>query len=71
MLGIEDWNVWLKGLIGAGISGATAGISTSLIAPETFNFGEGLKKLIAVVCASTIVSIGKYLTIKPLPEDTK
>ena len=69
MLDVKDLSVWLKGLIGAGISGGTAAISTSLVAPETFNFENGLKKLITVACVSAIVSIAKYLSAKPIPED--
>lgn len=69
MLDIKDWSIWLKGLIGAGISGGATAISTLVIAPETFNFGEGLRKLIFVICVSSIVSIGKYLSSKPLPEN--
>ena len=46
MLSLNDWTVWLKGLIHAGISGGTVAISTAVIAPETFNFGEGLHKLL-------------------------
>lgn len=69
MLDIKDWSVWLKGLIGAGISGGTVVVSTIIVAPETFNFGEGLSKLLSVMAASAIVSIAKYLSSKPLPED--
>ena len=69
MLDVKDWSVWLKGLIGAGISGGTAAISTSLVAPETFNFGNGLKKLITVTVVSAVVSMAKYLSSKPMPED--
>ena len=72
-----DWSRWLKGLIGAGISGSSAAItstiSASMIAPDQFNLQDGLHntmKLIATVAAvSFIVSISKYLSQKPLPED--
>lgn len=73
----NDWTVWIKGLIGAGISGASTAVSTgvgaSLIAPETFNLQNGageLFKMIAVTAGvSFVVSISKYLKEKPLPED--
>lgn len=68
---IRDLETWIKGLIGAGISGATAAISTSLVAPETFNFGSGLKKLGTVCLVAFVVSIAKYLSTKPLPESDK
>lgn len=69
MLSLNDWKVWLKGLIHAGISGGTVAISTAVIAPETFNFGEGLNKLLYAAGISSIVSIAKYLSTKPTPDD--
>lgn len=66
---ITNWRAWIKGLIHAGISGGTAAISTSIVAPETFNFGEGLNKLVSVALISAIVSISKFLSAYPFPED--
>lgn len=65
---ITSWRAWVKGLIHAGISGGTAAISTSVVAPDTFNFGEGLGKLISVAAISAIVSISKFLTTNPFPD---
>lgn len=73
----DDWARWIKGLIGAGISGASAAItstiSASMIAPDQFNLSDGFHntmKLIGTVAAvSFIVSISKYLSAKPIPED--
>lgn len=73
----HDWERWAKGLIGAGISGASAAItstiSASMIAPDQFNLSEGFHntmKLIGTVAAvSFVVSISKYLSTKPIPED--
>lgn len=69
--------VWAKGLIGAGISGAatsiSSGIGASMLAPDKFNLETGMSsllKLIAITATvSFIVSISKYLSIKPIPED--
>ena len=69
MLSLNDWKVWLKGVLHAGISGGTVAISTAVIAPETFNFGEGLHKLLYAAGISSIVSIAKYLSTKPTPDD--
>lgn len=69
MLSLKDWTVWLKGAIHAGISGGTTAISTTLVAPDTFNLRDGLSKLLTVAGASAIISIAKYLSTKPLPED--
>lgn len=69
MLDMKDINIWIKGLVNAGISGGTVAISTMAIAPETFNFHEGLHKLLYAALASAIVSIAKYLSINPTPKD--
>lgn len=73
----KDWNVWLRGLIGAGISGASTAISTgigaAIIAPDKFNLNTGIadlfKMVVTTATVSFIVSITKYLKEKPLPED--
>lgn len=76
-IGLEDVLVWLKGLIGAGISGTavaiSSGISASVIAPDTFNLENGLYNLLKMIAITAIVSfvasVAKYLAQKPLPED--
>ena len=67
----SDWKIWLKGLIGAGISGGSTAVSTTIVAPDTFNFSGGLHKLLMVVLVSFIVSIAKYLSGKPFPDGTE
>jgi len=74
---LKDVTMWLKGLIGAGISGAasalSSGISASILAPDKFNVEDGLHnllKMVAITAAgSFVISIAKYLAQKPLPED--
>lgn len=76
-LDFNDWAKWLKGLIGAGISGTAAaissGISTTFVAPDKFNLQDGMSNLIKVIATtaiiSFIVSISKYLTTNPMPKD--
>ncbi len=73
----DDWSKWIRGLFGAGISGASAAISSgvgaSMLAPDKFNLQEGfgnVMKMIAITATvSFIVSISKYLSQKPLPDD--
>lgn len=73
----NDWSRWLKGLIGAGISGTasslSSGVASTYLAPEKFNVNEGLNNLIKMIAitaiVSFIVSITKYLSTKPLPDD--
>lgn len=64
----KDWSIWLKGLIGAGVSGGCVAISTMTVAPETFNIRAGLNKLLMVAFVSFIISIAKYLSAKPFPD---
>lgn len=79
MLSLNDWSVWLRGLIGAGISGAANSVSVggiaSWVVPEKFNMqsGESFHNLLLLTgltaLASFIISIAKYLSTKPMPED--
>lgn len=73
----NDWGRWIKGLVGAAISGTSAaissGVSVSLIAPEKFNLGDELgnmiKMLLVTAGVAFIVSVSKYLKEHPMPED--
>ena len=62
-----DWKKWLKGLISAVIGGAANGVTVLIVAPEAFNFGEGIHKLGSVAAAGAIVSVAMYLKQSPLP----
>lgn len=73
----NDWSRWIKGLIGAAISGTSAaissGVSVSLIAPDKFNLeseiGNMIKMLLVTSGVAFVVSVTKYLKDKPMPED--
>ena len=73
----NDWTRWIKGLIGASISGTSAaissGVSVSLIAPDKFNLsnelGSMVKMLLITSGVAFIVSVSKYLKDHPIPED--
>lgn len=64
---LKSWEMWVKGLIAAIIGGAANAVTTVIVAPETFNFQEGLGKLGAVVASSSIVSAALYLKQSPVP----
>jgi hypothetical protein len=64
-----DWRHWVKGLISATIGGAANGVTALIVAPESFNFGDGLSKLGSVMGAAAIVSVSMYLKQSPLPGD--
>ena len=73
----NDLTRWIKGLIGASISGTSAaissGVSVSLIAPDKFNLsnelGSMVKMLLITSGVAFIVSVSKYLKDHPIPED--
>lgn len=76
-LDFNDWARWLKGLIGAGISGTAGALSSGsgvmYVAPDRFNLNDGiydLMKVIAITAGTAFfVSIWKYLHTNPLPKD--
>ncbi len=59
--------IWLSGLISAAISGAAGSIGPLVAAPNEFNFGAGLKKLLAVAAISGLIGIANYLKQSPIP----
>ena len=58
---------WIKGIISAAIGGAANSVSAIAIAPETFNFNEGLNKLGLMAGIGAIVAVANYLKQSPLP----
>jgi hypothetical protein len=63
-----DWQTWLKGLCSAVISGAANAVTGVVVAPETFNFQEGLHKLGALVGVGAVIGLAGYLKQSPLPQ---
>lgn len=59
---------WLYGMISAAIGAAANGVTVVIAAPESFNFGEGLPKLLSVMAVSAILAAAMYLKQSPLPE---
>ena len=59
--------VWLHGLGAAIITGAASALTASAVAPETFNFGSGLKKLAILAAVNGITGAAAYLKNSPLP----
>lgn len=62
---VEDW---LSSIAAAFIGGAASAITTTVVAPETFNFGDGLAKLLKVALISGILNAAFYLKKSPLPD---
>jgi hypothetical protein len=68
--------LWVRGLIAAGISGAAGGILTGLAAigidPEHFNFAKGLNAMLQIAGAAAIINaligVAAFLQKSPLPD---
>lgn len=69
MKNLANWEVWLKGLISAYISGSATAISTMIVAPDKFNLQNGLSRLITVSMVSGILSAANFLKQSPLPNN--
>lgn len=66
-----NWKIWLKGLISAAIGGAANAGLVAIIAPEQFNFQEGLSRLGTMAIGGAIIAILSYLKQSPLPNGGK
>ena len=62
-----NWRLWLQGLGAAAVGGAATSISTMAIAPESFNFGPGMKKVGMVAFVGALISVSAYLKQSPVP----
>jgi hypothetical protein len=71
--------IWLKGLIAAGISGAAGGVMTGLAAlgidPQHFNLQAGMGATMRIAAAAALINaligVAAYLQKSPLPEEGK
>ncbi len=63
----RNLKLWLKGLISAAISGASASIGAMVAAPQDFNLQGGLKRLLVVASVSGLIGAANYLKQSPLP----
>ena len=70
--------IWLRGLLAASISGIsnglTTGLSANMIAPSSFNMGDGLVSTMQLVAVSSVISgvlgAAAYLKQSPLPPNS-
>ena len=70
-----DWGDWLRGIVGAAISGGAGAVGsffgTTTIAPKTFNVQHPVKLFEAMIVSFAIsgfISLAKYLQMHPLPD---
>jgi hypothetical protein len=69
--------VWVKGIVAAGISGAAGGVMTGLAAvgidPAHFNLQAGLGATarigFAAALINAVIGVAAYLQKSPLPDD--
>ena len=74
-----DWSGWIRGIVGAIVSGGagavSSGLSVNIIDPEHFGITSGLSHLLAVVtttfCVSALISLAKWLQTHPVPDSEK
>lgn len=77
-LELKQFELWIKGVIAAAISGGAGGILTGFAAvgidPQHFNLqaGAGATLRIAVAAAliNSVIGVAAYLQKSPLPQDT-
>jgi len=64
---MKSWKTWLYGLASAAIGAAANTVTVMIVAPETFNLGEGLHKVLMASASSAVVAVALYLKQSPLP----
>jgi hypothetical protein len=75
-----EWNqfeLWLKGIVAAAISGGAGGVLTGLAAvgidPQHFNLQTGMGATLRIAAAAAlinaIIGVAAYLQKSPLPND--
>jgi hypothetical protein len=63
-----NWKPWLYSLISACIGAAASGVTSMVVAPESFNMTHtGLIKLCEMCVANAILAAALYLKQSPLP----
>jgi len=76
---MNRWELWLKGMLAAGIAGAANGIITGFAAvgidPSHFNLQSGFHNTLAIAGVSagmsSIIAVAAYLKQSPLPGETE
>jgi hypothetical protein len=76
---MNRWELWLKGMIAAGIAGAANGVMTGFAAvgidPSHFNLQSGFHNTMAIAGVSagmsSIIAVAAYLKQSPLPGEAE
>jgi hypothetical protein len=76
---IAKFDIWLKGLFAAAISGAAGGVLTGFAAvgidPQHFNLQSGIGATMRIGAAAALINavigVAAYLQKSPLPDEAK
>lgn len=63
---MNDWTVWLKGLIGAVIGGVANAVLLTVTMPSKFSFND-IGTLAQVAAGASVISAAMFLAKSPLP----
>jgi hypothetical protein len=74
---MSTWQIWLRGILAAGIAGGANGVITGFAAvgidPQHFNLQAGLRSTLAIAGVSALMSgiigVAAYLKQSPLPQE--
>lgn len=72
---LAKWEIWIRGIFAAGVSGGANGVVTGFAAigvdPNHFNFADGFHHTLAIggvsAAISSILGVALYLRQSPLP----
>jgi hypothetical protein len=76
-LELRQFEIWLKGIVAAAISGGAGGVLTGLAAvgidPQHFNLQTGMGATLHIAAAAALINavigVAAYLQKSPLPND--
>ncbi|MGC1620737.1 MAG: hypothetical protein WA765_19770 [Candidatus Acidiferrum sp.] len=76
-LELKQFELWIKGIAAAAISGAAGGVLTGFAAvgidPQHFNLqagmGSTLRIAVAAALINSVIGVAAYLQKSPLPDD--
>jgi hypothetical protein len=76
-LELRQFEIWLKGIVAAAISGGAGGVLTGLAAvgidPQHFNLQTGMGATLRIAAAAALINavigVAAYLQKSPLPND--
>jgi hypothetical protein len=76
-LELKQFEIWLKGIVAAAISGGAGGVLTGLAAvgidPQHFNLQTGMAATLRIAAAAALINavigVAAYLQKSPLPSD--